>query len=158
MRNLTMVLALVAAIGAPAALLGCGGGGGGGKTSHPAELQPDDVKMPEDLEKGMARLNELLTQLEDPLKVGKELHTHRPVADEVAIVAEGLSGLAGKSHPPAVVANVESKGKTIAKEARRLAEALRKKDAETARAAHTATAGLVRRLNNELPRKPAEDE
>lgn len=139
------------------ALAGCGDSSGPG--SHPEAVEPDSVTVPEDLESAMARMNELLTQLDDPLKVGKELHTHRPVADEIAIVADALTELAGKSHPPGVVANVDKKGKAIAKEARRLATALRKKDAATARAAHEATKGLVRRLANELPRKPAaEDE
>ncbi len=154
--TMTMTM-LTAVLAMPLALLGCGGDSSGG-TTHPAEVEIDSITMPADLEAAMARLSELLAQLDDPLKVGKELHTQRPIADEAAIVADALGELAAKSHAPGVVANVDTKGKAIAKEARRLAVALRKKDAATARAAHTATAGLVRRLANELPRKPAPED
>jgi hypothetical protein len=157
MRNVITMAALAAALTlGPAVLPGCGGGGG--SAEHPAEVEASDVAMPEDIVAGMARLTELIAQLEDPLKVGKDLHLQRPVADEIAIVAEGLAGVSGKSHPPAVVANIDAKGKGIAKEARRLADALRKKDAKTARIARDATAGLVTRLQNELPKKPADGE
>ena len=92
------------------------------------------------------------------MKAGTDLHVQRPFADEVAIVANGLSKIAAKGHSPQLVATVDTKCKGIAKEARRLAKALRKKDAEGARTAHSATAGLVRRLTNELPRpKTGED-
>lgn len=155
--RIATAMALASALVLPTAIAGCGGESGG-SAGHPADLEAADVQVPEDLGACMARMTELLEQLNDPLKVGKDLHEQRPIADEIAILADALSGVAAKGHTPQVVANVDSKGRGIAKEARRLAAALRKKDAATARAAHTATAGLVIRLSNELPKPKPEDE
>ena len=132
----------------------CGGGG----DEHPAPVEAADVVQPTDARAAVARLSELLEQLTGPLGEGKDLHAHRPVADELAIVADTVGELAGKNFGPELTAKLGGRAGEIAREGRKLAGFLRKDDAEKARVVHKAMINLVARLKDTLPRLKKSEE
>lgn len=131
------------------ALAGCGGGGGDGPV-HPASVDPARVRVPGDTASAMNRCRELLDSLNDPLQLGKDLHQHRPVADELAVVCDKLGEVAATSYAPELTAMIGNRGREMATEARKLAKHLRDGDAASARQVHIGLVRMRSRLQESL--------